>query len=63
VQYVAEFSQLEDVLCFFCEVVDLEDNLAVFAIACLPNLGNIIYSPNMLILTYVKVDSPKLMKK
>jgi hypothetical protein len=62
-QYVVEFSQIKDVICEFCEIRNNDDKLAIFGIACIPTLGNIIYSPSMLILTYVKSESPKAITK
>jgi hypothetical protein len=61
--YVVEFSQIEDILCSFCEVMDSEEKLAIFGIGCIPNFGNIIYSPSILILTYLQIESPKQIQK
>lgn len=54
---------MEDIVGSFCEVRDNDDNLAIFSIGCLPNLGNIVYSPNFIILTYAETDSPKVIIK
>lgn len=61
--YVAEFSYMENVVASFFEVRDNNDRLALFGIGCIPLTNNIVYSPNLLILTYAETDSPKINSK